>query len=78
MNVPEMMRVKIESSLEKRIIDLIARDDAMVAGGKVLDMFAKDLVKLVNETFRSPHMMEVGQMLWIGASEMEKPGYEEQ
>jgi len=75
MNVPEMMRMKIESSLEKRIIDLIARDYAMVAGDKVRDMFAKDLVKLVNEAFRSPHMMEVGQMLWIGASEMEKPGY---
>lgn len=75
MNVPDMMRVKIENSLEKRIIDLIARDYAMVAGDKVRDMFAKDLVKLVNETIRSPHMMEVGQILWIGASDTEKPGY---
>jgi len=75
MNVPEMMRVKIESSLEKQIIDLIARDYAMVAGNKVRDMFAKDIVKLVNESIRSPHMMEVGQMLWIGVSATDKPGY---
>ena len=63
MNVSSMIKCKVENSLEKRIIDLVRTDYSMVAGDKVRNMFARDIVKLVNDTVRDPHMVQVGQTL---------------
>ncbi|MEW5937369.1 MAG: DUF1670 domain-containing protein [Candidatus Thermoplasmatota archaeon] len=75
MDVPEMIKVKLEESLEKQVVDLIQRDYSMVAGEKVRNMFAQDIVKLVQNVYREPNMLEVGQMLWIGVDEEERPSY---
>lgn len=75
MNVPEMIKVKLEESLAKQIVDLVERDYSMVAGEKVRNMFAKDIVKLVQDVYREPNMLEVGQMLWMGVDMEEKPSY---
>lgn len=75
MDVPEMIKVKLEESLEKQVVDLIQRDYSMVAGEKVRNMFAQDLVKLVQNVYREPNTLEVGQMLWIGVDEAERPSY---
>lgn len=75
MNVSSMIKCKVEDSLEKRIIDLVKTDYSMVAGDKVRNMFARDIVKLVNDTVRDPHMVQVGQTLWVGVDENEKPSY---
>jgi hypothetical protein len=75
MNVPRTIEVKLEESLENQVKDLIKRDYSMVAGDKVRNMFAKDIVRLVQNVYREPSMMEVGQILWMGVAETEKPSY---
>ena len=75
MNVSEMIKVKVENSLEERIKDLIRKDYSMITGDKVRNMFAGDLIKLIDDAYRDPYSMEVGQLLWIGVDENEKPSY---
>jgi len=60
MKVPESIRMKIESSLEQQIIQLIARDYSMVAGDKVRNMFAEDIIKTVRQIYKEPNLLEVG------------------
>lgn len=75
MKVPEMIKVKVESSLESQIIDLIARDYSTLSGDKVRKMFAEDMVKLVRKTYKDNTQLEVGQILWIGVDKNERPSY---
>lgn len=75
MNVPRTIEIKLEESLENQVKDLIKRDYSMVTGDKVRNMFAKDIVRLVQNVYREPSMMEVGQILWMGVVETEKPSY---
>lgn len=75
MNVPKMIQVKLEESLETQVKDMIRRDYSMISGDKVQNMFAKDIVKLVQNVYREPNMLEVGQILWMGVDEEERPSY---
>ena len=75
MNVSEMMRVKLESSLESSIINLISTDYATIAGNKPRQMLAKDIVKLVTEQFKNLDKIEIGQMLWMGVDAKDRPSY---
>lgn len=75
MNIPEMIKVKIEDSLGSRITHMIKKDYSMIAGEKVRNMFAKDIIKLVEEAYREPNTIEVGQMMWIGVDEAERPSH---
>ena len=75
MNVPETIKVKLEASLEHQIIQLIDTDYSMIAGDKVRNMFAEDIVKLVREVYKEPHMLEVGQMQWLGVAVDDWPSY---
>jgi DNA-binding CsgD family transcriptional regulator len=70
-----MIRAKVESSLETRIVNLIDQDYAMITGGKIRQMFAEDLVKLVREEFRELDSLEVGQILWMGVHKDDRPSY---
>ena len=75
MNVPEMMKVKLESSLESRIINLVATDYSMIAGRKVREMFAQDMVRLVRDQLRDYDTLDVGQVMWFGVAVDDKPSY---
>lgn len=75
MNVSEMLRTKVEASLETSIINLIDRDYSMISGDKVREMFARDIVNLVREEFREIDSIEVGQMLWMGVHKDDRPSY---
>ena len=75
MKVPETIRAKLESSLEQQIIQLIDRDYSMVAGDKVRNMFAEDIVAKVRKLYREPNLLEVGQLQWIGVDKGERPSY---
>lgn len=75
MNVNEMLRTKVEASLETSIMNLIARDYSMISGDKVREMFAQDIVKIVREEFREIDSLEVGQMLWMGVHKDDRPSY---
>lgn len=75
MNVSEMLRVKVESSLETSIVNLIDRDYSVIAGDKLKMMFAQDIVKIVREEFREIDSVEVGQILWMGVHKDDRPSY---
>jgi hypothetical protein len=75
MSVSEMVRTKVESSLETRIVSLIDQDYAMITGDKIRQMFAEDLVTLVKEEYRELDSLEVGQVLWMGVHKDDLPSY---
>jgi len=75
MNTSEMMRVKVESSLETSIVNLIDRDYSVIAGDKLKTMFARDIVKIVREEFREIDSVEIGQVLWMGVHKDDRPSY---
>lgn len=75
MSVPSMIESKVTGSLKGSILDLIQRDYQFIAGEKIQDMFAEDLVGLVRKCIREPWRMDVGQVLWYGARASEKPRY---
>jgi DNA-binding Lrp family transcriptional regulator len=70
-----MIREKVESSLETRIKQLIDHDYAVIAGEKIRQMFAQDIVRLVKEEFRELDSLEVGQVLWMGVHKDDRPSY---
>jgi hypothetical protein len=74
-NVSEMMKVKLESSLESSIINLIATDYSTIAGNKPRQMLARDIVNLVNVQFQNLDKVEVGQALWMGVDAKDRPSY---
>ena len=75
MKVPRMIMSKLDNTLERLIVQLIDKDYSILAGNKVRDMFARDVVQLVHQVFREPNTLEVGQLQWIGVDAGEKPSY---
>jgi len=73
--VPSMIETKVNNSLKGPILDLIQRDYQFIAGDKIQEMFANDLLEVVNKSYRDPWKLEVGQILWSGAKASEKPNY---
>jgi hypothetical protein len=74
-NVSELMKTKLESSLENSIINLIATDYATIAGNKPRQMLAGDIVKLVSKEFKNLDRFEPGQALWLGVDVNDRPSY---
>lgn len=75
MSVPKMIEAKVTNSLKGSIMELIQRDYQFIAGEKIQDMFAEDLVGMVEKCYRDPWKMDVGQVLWYGAKTSSKPHY---
>lgn len=75
MKVPSMIETKVTNSLKGSVLDLILRDYQFIAGDKIQEMFANDLVEVVNKSYRDPWKLEVGQILWYGVKASEKPNY---
>jgi predicted transcriptional regulator len=75
MKVPSMIETKVTSSLKGSVLDLIQKDYQFIAGDKIQEMFANDLVEVVRKSYREPWKLEVGQILWYGVKASEKPNY---
>ena len=75
MKVPSMIETKVTSSLKGSVLDLIRKEYQFIAGEKIQDMFAADLVDLVNNCYKDPWKLDVGQILWFGVKVLEKPNY---
>jgi len=73
--VPSMIETKVNNSLKGSILELIQRDYQFIAGDKIQEMFANDLLEVINKSYRDPWKLEVGQILWSGAKASEKPNY---
>ncbi len=68
-----MIETKVTSSLKGSVIDLIQKDYQSIAGEKIQEMFATDVVDLVNNCYKYPWKLDVGQVLWFGVKATEKP-----
>ena len=75
MNVPMMIENKVTNSLRGSVLSLLNRDYQFIVGEKIQDMFASDIVDLVNTCYKEPWKLDVGQILWYGAAVDEKPNY---
>jgi len=75
MKVPPMIETKVTNSLKGSILDLIQKDYQFIAGDKIQEMFADDLLEVVSKAYLEPWKLEVGQILWYGAKASEKPNY---
>lgn len=75
MTVPPMIDAKVTNSLKGSVLDLIQRDYQFIAGDKIQEMFASDVVNLVNKCYRDPWKLDVGQVMWYGVKVSDKPNY---
>ena len=75
MNVPAMIDAKVANSLKGVLVDLIHRDYQFIAGDKIQEMFASDVVDLFESCYRDPWKLDVGQVLWYGVKTSSKPSY---
>lgn len=73
--VPSMIQSKVTNSLKGSLLDLIQRDYQFIAGDKIQEMFADDVVSLVEKCYREPWKMDIGQVMWYGAKVKDKPNY---
>ena len=64
MKVPPMIETKVTNSLKGSILDLIQKDYQFIAGDKIQEMFADDLLEVVSKAYLEPWKLEVGQILW--------------
>jgi predicted transcriptional regulator len=73
--VPSMIESKVTNSLKGSLLDLIQKDYQFIAGDKIQEMFADDVVDLVNRCYKDPWKMDVGQVMWYGVKADDKPNY---
>ena len=66
MNYPTMLSRKVSDGLYSQVIDLLETQYNFVVGKKVQDMFAKDLVHLVDTNYLDPFKITMGQVNWSG------------
>jgi DNA-binding CsgD family transcriptional regulator len=71
----DMINAKLRHSLKDEIKDLIARDYSMISGEKIRDMFADDIVKLLDERIAYAKGMDVGQVMYMAVDVNDTPGY---
>jgi len=73
--VPSMIQSKVANSIKGSLLNLIQRDYQFIAGDKIQEMFADDVVNLVNRCYRDPWKIDIGQVMWYGVKAEDKPGY---
>ena len=75
MNVPSMIENKVRNSLHGSILNLLNTDYKFIIGEKVQEMFATDVVELIQTCYRDSWKLDVGQVVWYGAIASEKPHF---
>ncbi len=73
--VPPTIQSKVTNSLKGSLLDLIQRDYQFIAGEKIQEMFASDVINLIDSCYKDPWKMDVGQVVWYGVKVDEKPNY---
>ena len=70
-----MIRRKLEQGMKEDIKALIEKDYSMISGEKVKEMFASDILRLIER--RQDYVMKIdsGQVLWLGVKKEEKQNY---
>ena len=75
MKVPAMIENKVVNSLHGSILNLLDSEYQFIVGEKIQNMFASDIVELVQRCYKESWKLDVGQVLWYGAVATEKPHY---
>lgn len=75
LKVPNMIETKVTNSLKGYVLDLIRKDYQFIAGDKIQQMFAGDVVDIVKKCYPDPWKLDVGQILWYGVKSSEKQNY---
>jgi hypothetical protein len=75
MKVPSMIETKVTNSLKGSVLGLIQSDYQFIAGDKIQEMFANDVVGVVDRCYRDSWKLDVGQIMWYGVKASEKPNY---
>jgi hypothetical protein len=75
MKVPSMIETKVTNSLKGSVLCLIQSDYQFIAGDKIQEMFANDVVGVVDRCYRDSWKLDVGQIMWYGVKASEKPNY---
>jgi hypothetical protein len=73
--VPEMIQRKVSDGLHQQIISLLQTQYNFIIGSKVQDMFARDLVNLVDQNYKDPFSITMGQVQWSGVPVEFKASY---
>lgn len=73
--IPEMIQRKVSDGLHQQIITLLQTQYNFITGTKVQDMFARDLVSLVDQNYKDPFTITIGQVQWSGVPVEFKASY---
>lgn len=73
--VPMLITRKVSDGLHQQIITLLQTQYNFITGQKVQDMFASDLVKLVDQNYKDPFTITMGQVQWSGVPVEFKASY---
>ena len=72
--VPSMIESKVANSLKGSLLNLTQRLQ-FIAGDRIQEMFADDVLNLVNRCYIDPWKIDIGQVMWYGVKTEDKPGY---
>jgi len=70
-----MIRRKLEQGMKEEIKALIDRDYSMISGEKVREMFASDVLRLIEQRHDYAMSIDSGQVLWLGVKREERQNY---
>jgi len=73
--VPTIIQRKVSDGLHHQIITLLQTQYNFITGAKVQDMFARDLVDLVEQNYKDPFTITMGQVQWSGVPVEFKTSY---
>ncbi len=74
-NISTTVRAKLSSGLHQAVLTLLNEQYQFVAGDKVQNIFAEDLVSLVMNYWEGAEKLDPGQIKWLAAGTGEKPHY---
>lgn len=75
MNVPASLERKVSDGLHSQLVTLLQEQYNFITGPKIQDMFARDVVELVEKNFRDPFTITMGQAQWSGVPKEFKHSY---
>ena len=71
----KMIRRKLEQGMKEDIKALIEKDYSMISGEKVKEMFASDILRLIEQRHDYAMNIDSGQVMWLGVKKEEKQNY---
>jgi hypothetical protein len=71
----KMIRRKLEQGMKEDIKALIEKDYSMISGEKVKEMFASEILRLIEQRQDYAMNTDSGQVMWLGVKKEERQNY---